>query len=71
MISAVRYNPRAQRELVTHGNGVTIQYDYDKKTFRLIKLQSTRERGGRTEKLQDLRYTYDPVGDLLHRFGAT
>jgi hypothetical protein len=47
MISAVRYNPRAQRELVTHGNGVTIQYDYDKKTFRLIKLQST-PRAGRT-----------------------
>ncbi|WP_271594354.1 SpvB/TcaC N-terminal domain-containing protein [Bradyrhizobium sp. CCBAU 65884] len=65
MISAMTYNERGQRKLVEQGSGVSIAYDYDPKTFRLIKLLSTRKRNGRTEKLQDLRYTYDPVGNIL------
>ena len=57
------------------GNGTITRYDYDEKTFRLRQLRTTRPtydppfptyRGDLTDVkvLQQLRYTYDPVGNI-------
>lgn len=54
------YNAKGQRERIEYGNGVATTYEYDPLTFRLIRLQTLR--GG--DVLQDLNYTYDPVGNI-------
>jgi RHS repeat-associated protein len=61
-VSNISYNPKGQRERISYGNGATTRYDYDERTFRLTRLLTTRNNG--TEKLQDLNYTYDPVGNI-------
>jgi RHS repeat-associated protein len=48
--------------LIVHGNGVRTTYEYDPLTFRLRHLQTMRG----AEALQDLRYTYDPAGNITH-----
>jgi RHS repeat-associated protein len=60
----IDYDAKGQRVLIEHGNGVTTTYEYDDRTFRLSHLLTTRNHG--TESLQDLRYTYDPVGNITH-----
>ena len=37
-------------------------YDYDPATFRLRRLQTRRG----AERMQDLSYSYDPVGNITH-----
>jgi hypothetical protein len=61
-VKNIDYNAKGQRELIEYGNGVqtTTTYEYDKKTFRLIHLRTLRG----TKRLQDLFYTYDPVGNI-------
>ncbi len=53
------YNARGQRMLASYGNGSSSLYAYDPLTFRLVSL--TTLCSGR--RLQDLNYTYDPVGN--------
>lgn len=75
------YNARGQRTRIDYGNGATTEYFYDDQTFRLIRLKTTatvarppgllgRLRGrGPTQNAstyQDLNYTYDPAGNILH-----
>ncbi len=55
----IEYNARGQRTLVKRGNGTSSAYSYDPLTFRLAHLVTVR--GSR--RLQDLRYTYDAVGN--------
>jgi len=59
-VNDIDYNAKGQRELIEYGNGVTTTYDYDDQTFRLTHLQTLRG----SSKLQDLFYTYDPVGNI-------
>lgn len=56
-----------------YANGVQTTYEYDPETFRLVHLRTTRlaVETGRSAKifehpttLQDLRYTYDPIGNV-------
>jgi RHS repeat-associated protein len=56
-----------------YGNGAATAYDYDEKTFRLTSLKTTRAAGGNgvaaqifanAATVQDLRYTYDPTGNI-------
>ena len=61
-VGNIDYNEKAQRTLIQYGNGITIRYKYDAETFRLTNLRTTK-RGG--ELLQDLNYTYDPVGNIV------
>lgn len=62
----VDYNAKGQRTRVEHGSaGVVTLYDYDPETFRLAELLTTRPSGNGREALQHLRYTYDPVGNIL------
>ena len=58
-VAHLDYNARGQRTLISYGNGSSSAYAYDPLTFRLVTL--TTLRGG--QQLQDLRYTYDPVGN--------
>jgi RHS repeat-associated protein len=61
-VSDVDYNAKGQRERIVYGNGVVTTYEYDRLTFRLVRLQTLHG----SEPLQDLSYTYDPVGNITH-----
>ncbi|MBV7544833.1 RHS repeat protein [Pseudomonas sp. PDM26] len=61
LVSAITYNAHGQTEREVAGNGVITTQEYDAQDGRLIRLNA--QRG--TEALQDLRYAYDPVGNVL------
>lgn len=69
VISDIDYNARGQRVLCKYTNPTTgaltsqIRYDYDPATFRLTRLFTERSSDGAL--LQDLRYTHDPVGNIV------
>lgn len=58
------FDAKGQRQWAEHGNGVLTRYFYDPQTFRLERLLSTPAAGPQASALQDLKYTYDPVGNL-------
>jgi RHS repeat-associated protein len=60
VIANLDYNARGQRTLCQYGNGTSTTYTYETTTFRLIEVLTLRG----TTKLQDLVYTYDPVGNI-------
>jgi RHS repeat-associated protein len=55
----IEYNARGQRTLIRYGNGASTAYEHDPLTFRLTRLVTRRG----SLRLQDLRYTYDAVGN--------
>jgi RHS repeat-associated protein len=60
------YNAKGQRQRARLGNDVTTQYFYNADTFRIERLLSFRAGDDpATNSLQDLRYTYDPVGNIV------
>ena len=61
-VTNINYNAKGQREQISYGNNTTTKYFYQKETFRLIRLLTTRNAGA--DILQDLNYTYDPVGNI-------
>lgn len=61
-IKNIDYDAKGQRQLIRYGNDVVTTYEYDEKTFRLIHLITVRAIDG--APLQDLYYTYDPVGNI-------
>lgn len=61
IVKNIDYDEKGQRKKILYGNGVISKYDYDQETFRLIRLQ-TLQAG--LKPLQDLSYTYDPVGNI-------
>lgn len=68
-VTNIDYDAKGQRIKIQYnedGHPIITVYTYDKETFRLINLLSTRpnhtETGKRT--LQNLSYTYDPVGNI-------
>ena len=71
-VKNIDYNAKGQRELIAYGNGATTTYAYDEDTFRLTHLRTTRPPGLNglapifvdPTVLQDLRYTYDPAGNI-------
>jgi RHS repeat-associated protein len=69
----IDYNAKSQRTLVQCANGARTTYDYDPETFRLIRLKTVRplEHDGLGAEIfadetliQDLDYTFDPVGNI-------
>ncbi len=60
-VKNIDYNEKGQREKIIYGNDVSTKYFYDKKTFRLMRLETRRMNN---DPLQDLYYTFDPVGNL-------
>jgi RHS repeat-associated protein len=72
-VANINYNAKGQRTHIAYANGATTSYDYDANTFRLIHLKTTRPAAlnGLASQLfvnprvvQDLRYTYDPIGNI-------
>jgi RHS repeat-associated protein len=61
-VGDISYNPKGQREFIAYGNGAHTHYSYDPLTFRLMNLKTTRIHDH--ARLQDLAYTYDPVGNI-------
>ncbi len=61
-VEGIEYDARGARTRIVRGNGTTTSYAYDAETFRLTQLVTVRP-GGRP--LQDLRYEYDPVGNIV------
>jgi len=73
-VTNIDYNAKAQRLRIVYGNHATATYEYDPETFRLIRLRTHRlaEHGGMgtqifadPARIQDLRYTYDPIGNIV------
>ena len=71
----ITYDAKGQRESIHYGNNTITRYDYDPLTFRLQQLRTTRPSYNpafprhrsnlRDDKiLQQLSYTYDPVGNI-------
>lgn len=59
-VTNLDYNARGQRLAVELGNGAKTGYEYDPLTFRMTRLRTRRG----AERLQDLTYTFDPVGNV-------
>ena len=73
-ISKIIYDAKGQLQRIYYGNGTTTRYSYEPKTFRLSQLRTTRKeletpfpntQGLKDSRiLQNLYYTYDPVGNI-------
>lgn len=72
-VANIDYDAKGQRTLIEYGNGARTRRLYDRETLRLVRLRTTRhageadaanERSG-GETLQDLTYTYDPIGNII------
>ena len=67
-VKNIDYNEKGQRTLIEYGKDaandevVKTEYRYDRKTFRLTNLKTIRKLDGVV--LQNLSYTYDPVGNI-------
>lgn len=64
-VSNITYNARGQRMAIYYGNNTKTRYDYDTSNFRLTRLLTTRNNG--QDILQDLNYTFDPVGNIVEQ----
>lgn len=72
-VTNIDYNAKGQRLRVEYGNGVSTTYAYDDYTFRLTSARTERPAQpdatasmlfANAAVVQDLRYTYDPVGNV-------
>lgn len=59
----IDYDEKGLRTKIRYGNDITTDYLYDHETFRLIGLLTKRQND---DPLQDLHYTFDPVGNITH-----
>lgn len=75
VVQGIEYDAKGQKQRIQYGNGTVTRYQYDPETFRLRQLCTTRP--GSEVKLpkapsnlkddnvlQNLYYTYDPVGNI-------
>jgi len=78
-INDIDYNAKGQRTFIEYGNGVKTSYKYDPYIFRLVHLLTRRNDADFTSdcpspgpagwpgcQVQNLRYTYDPAGNVTH-----
>lgn len=76
IINHIEYNANRQRTEITYASGVKTSYTYEDTTWHLIKLYSTRTGKDKTGNnrqsvIQDLTYTYDPVGNITRIYDQT
>jgi RHS repeat-associated protein len=63
----IDYDAKGQRTRIEYGNGALTEYEYDKDTFRLIHLKTSRTGAAQSASVfQDLFYTYDPASNITH-----
>ncbi|AZC51666.1 Putative insecticidal toxin complex [Pseudomonas chlororaphis subsp. piscium] len=67
IVKSLTYSAAGQKRREAHGNGVVTSYTYEPETQRLIAIKTERPSGhaAGAKVLQDLRYEYDPVGNVL------
>jgi RHS repeat-associated protein len=74
-VRSIRYDPHGRRTAIDYGNGVRTSYEYEKDTFRLARILTLRGKAFPQDDptppdtrrgVQDLRYTYDPVGNITN-----
>jgi insecticidal toxin complex protein TccC len=66
MLTTILYSAAGQVLQEVAGNGVRSDYSYEAQTQRLSQLLTSRPvSGSRDTLLQDLNYSYDPVGNIL------
>ena len=61
-VAGIDYDARGQRVRIRYGNNVETRYSHDPLTLRLVHLSTARSSDGAL--LLDLRYTYDPGGNV-------
>ncbi|MEQ1968173.1 RHS repeat domain-containing protein [Xenorhabdus nematophila] len=62
VIRSLDYTAAGQKLREEHGNGVITEYTYEPETQRLVRIKTYRSDN---QLLQDLRYDYDPVGNVI------
>lgn len=67
IVASLKYSAAGQKLREEHGNGVVTTYAYEAETQRLTGIKTERPAGHASgaKVLQDLRYEYDPVGNVL------
>ncbi|MCS3409312.1 RHS repeat protein [Serratia sp. AKBS12] len=67
IVASLTYSAAGQKLREVHGNGVVTTYSYEPETQRLVGIKTERPTGHKSGQkiLQDLRYEYDPVGNVL------
>jgi RHS repeat-associated protein len=63
IVTNIDYNAKKQLTAISYSNGTTSTRTYDPFRFRLERLQTSWPSRG---ALQDLRYTYDLIGNITH-----
>lgn len=61
-VEDIDYDAKGQRQFIRYGNGARTDYSYDPLSLRLVRVVTTRADGS---VVQDLSYTYDPVGNVV------
>lgn len=67
IVKSLTYAANGQKLREEHGNGIVTSYRYEPETQRLVNIKTERPVGhmAGAKILQDLRYDYDPVGNVL------
>ncbi|MDE9493582.1 RHS repeat protein [Xenorhabdus bovienii] len=67
IVKSLAYSAAGQKLREEHGNGVVTTYTYEPETQRLVGIKTERPPGHAAggKVLQDLRYEYDPVGNVV------
>lgn len=65
VLRSASYNAKGLREHILLGNHTRISYTYDPLTFRMNRMRSV-QTSGSPRVYQDIRYTYDPMGNLVY-----
>jgi len=71
-VTNIDYDAKGQRTKIEYGNDAATEYEYDEFTYRLTDLKTTHKTGVKgletilkfAKTVQDLHYTYDPVGNI-------
>lgn len=63
IVLSLQYSAAGQKLSEAHGNGVVTTYTYEARTQRLTGITAVRVKD--TKVLQDLRYAFDPVGNVI------
>jgi RHS repeat-associated protein len=68
-VDGIEYDAAGQRQRIRYGNGVVTKLTYEDTTQRLSNILTTRPAADRkgqsgSTTLQDIAYTYDPVGNI-------
>ncbi|NBN05077.1 RHS repeat protein, partial [Proteus sp. G2665] len=67
ILRALTYSAAGQKLREEQGNGLVTTYEYEPETQRLLHIKTERPQGHAlgAKVMQDLRYAYDPVGNII------